>query len=724
MSLSGILSTSLTGLFVNQQNIQTASNNIANVNTENYARARVVQETNVLQGQTAGVAVGQVQRVVSEFLEVALRTSLSNTAEFSVQREFHDRLQGFLGSPDSSNSLSANLDEIFSSFADVALAPAEALRRTDAVDEIQTYLTQMEVIQNNIQSLRADASTAMEEAIGVINDQLIRIHELNPLITSGLATGTDVSGLQNQMSDALNRLSEKMDVQIVNRDSGAVSIFTTSGFPLVDLGFAQLEYGTPGIVNGATIFPPITASRVDPDTLQPTGVTADLSGTFRTGEMAGFLAVRDGDMVDLSVTLGELSARVQDEFNRIHNQFTAVPPPNTLTGRDTLIDGTSSLNFTGEVTFAVVNSTTTVLGDSVTVDFTNSEIDGVSTPAAFVNYNSLITAINGALTGGTMTLANGVLTFDADAAGDGVVIQDSETDPTSRAGRGFSHFFGLNDLIRSEAQGVFETGLTGAENHNIANGQTINFDVADASGRVLASQTITVAAGNETYDQFITLLNNPTTGLGNFFTFNLNANGELDFTPTSDGLQLRVVSDTTEIGSDGGAGTTGTSAFSFTEAFGIGDQHRINATSELSVQGHIAGDPNQFALAVFDTTVLPSTTATLASGDQRGALAFQALETELVTFAEAGELNDANLTLSQYTARFLANSGQIAARVTDLEADNQALQAEVAERRANISGVNLDEELSNLVIFQNAYAAAARVLSSVQELFDDLLAAV
>ncbi len=714
MSLNSILSTSLTGLFTSQAAINTTSNNIANVNTENFARSRVVQEVAVLQGQTVGVQIAEVQRVVDTFLESSFRTSLSNTAEFSVQRSFHDRLQGLLGSPDSESSLAQNLNGVFSALADVSLAPAEILRRTDALSELQTFLGQIDTIQASIQGLRGDASFQLVETIDVVNEQLKRIGEINPLLVVGKATGSDVSGLENQLTDALNTLSEKLDIQVITGEGGSVSVFTTSGASLVDNGFVQLDYDTPGIVTGSTIFPPITATRVDPDTLEPTGVTSDLSGAIRSGEIFGLLELRDNDLEDLSVSLGELSARVQDEFNRVHNAFTAVPPPNSLTGATTLVDGAHTPNFTGEVTFAVVNQNTTVLGDSVTVNFDTQSIDGVANAAAFANFNSLFAAVNAALTGGTLSIANGVVSFDATAATDGVVIQDTLSNPSSRAGRGFSHFFGLNDLVTADEKGIFETGIVATDDHNLNAGGTIDFLITDGTGRELANQTVSFTG--TTFNDLIADLNNPVTGLGNFFSFTFDAaTGSINFAPLNEGVEFKVQSDTTQIG------TTG---LSVSRAFGFGDQFRVNAARSVEVVSSVLNNPTQLALAEFNTSILPGTTATLTAGDQRGALAFQALETELVGFAESGELDAGNVTLSQFTARFLANSGQIAERVSDLEADNRALQDEIFQRQASVSGVNLDEELANLVIFQNAYSAAARVLSSVQDLFDDLLAVV
>ena len=49
---------------------------------------------------------------------------------------------------------------------------------------------------------------------------------------------------------------------------------------------------------------------------------------------------------------------------------------------------------------------------------------------------------------------------------------------------------------------------------------------------------------------------------------------------------------------------------------------------------------------------------------------------------------------------------------------------DMATRRSTVAGVNLDEELSRLVLFQEAYSVSARVLAITNQLFDELLAVV
>lgn len=703
MSLNNIISTSLSGLFTNQAAIRVTSNNIANVNTDNYARVRVQTEANVVQGVSAGVNIAAVERVVDQFLESALRTSISNSEEFSAQREFHDRFQGILGDPASDGSLAARLDQFYNSIADLTLNPADVLRRQQAISEMQSFLDQVSEIQVQIQNLRSEASQQMTETVDGINEQLQRIDALNPLLVRQQALGEESGGLEGQLADSLSKLSEFVDIRVTRSDDGMVTVTTQSGFPLVDTSLSQLTYNAPGIVTADTFFPAVTINRVDSDTLAATSSAVDLTPNIRSGRLAGLTEMRDSQLVDLSLALGELSARLADEFNAIQNSFVAVPPPNAMTGDATVVDGAHATNFTGIVNFAIVDANNQLVS-STAVDF-----DGAP-PADF---DALVTQVNTALGGdGTLALNNGVMSFTATNSAHGVVIFDDATTPSDRAGRGFNHFFGMNDLITAEVPGVYETGISGTEDHNIAAG-SISFQVLDSNGGEL--DTVTVNTTGTSFNDMVTELNN-VAGLGAYFTFTLGSNGELTFSENSGytDIKLRVQSDTTEIGSSG---------LSFTRAFGIGDNFKANAAKDLTVREDILADPNLLSLGSFDTTAAVGDVA-LTTGDQRGALALQNLETQLVTFESAGELRAGNVTLSQYVSRFLGNAGLMAQRAQNFEEDNLALQEEVFQRNSDVSGVNMDEELANLVVFQNAYNAAARILSSVQELYDSLLRAV
>ena len=57
-------------------------------------------------------------------------------------------------------------------------------------------------------------------------------------------------------------------------------------------------------------------------------------------------------------------------------------------------------------------------------------------------------------------------------------------------------------------------------------------------------------------------------------------------------------------------------------------------------------------------------------------------------------------------------------RGKDAEALNKTIQARIDE----VSGVNLDEEFGKMILFQNAYTASARMITTARQLFDVLVA--
>jgi flagellar hook-associated protein 1 FlgK len=61
---------------------------------------------------------------------------------------------------------------------------------------------------------------------------------------------------------------------------------------------------------------------------------------------------------------------------------------------------------------------------------------------------------------------------------------------------------------------------------------------------------------------------------------------------------------------------------------------------------------------------------------------------------------------------------------TARQADSSTLKDTLQRQLLDDSGVNIDEELASLIQVQTAYTASARVITAVNQLFDDLLDAI
>ena len=63
-------------------------------------------------------------------------------------------------------------------------------------------------------------------------------------------------------------------------------------------------------------------------------------------------------------------------------------------------------------------------------------------------------------------------------------------------------------------------------------------------------------------------------------------------------------------------------------------------------------------------------------------------------------------------------------RASTSASDTGQLMTEINKRRADVSGVNMDEELARMVVLQNAFNASARLMTTAKEMTDVLFNAV
>ena len=91
------------------------------------------------------------------------------------------------------------------------------------------------------------------------------------------------------------------------------------------------------------------------------------------------------------------------------------------------------------------------------------------------------------------------------------------------------------------------------------------------------------------------------------------------------------------------------------------------------------------------------------------------------TLAAAGNLPTSTMRFADYAGSILALNATTARSATiDLEGGEGYLRA-VENQFAATSQVNIDEEMANIIILENAFAASARVTATVSEMLDILI---
>jgi len=701
MSITSILQTAVSGLNTNQQALRTTSNNITNVNTEGFVRRTAEQQSRVSGNQLVGVEIAEIRRVVDRFLERELLTASAETSRFEGQMLIHDQIQALLGRPDLNTSLSGKIDTVFKSLADLGIDPSSQISRIDSLNSLREFTIELNRLAQETIDLRVQADFRIEENLKPLNQAIQRIADLNPLIAREALVGGDTTGLQEQRAAAVTDIAKYIDVSVQNNSDSTISVSTSSGLAVVDETAHIFKHLASGTVSAVSPFSPITIHRVNPVSGIAAVAGSNADSQIGSGELRGLLEMRDGLLPDLGVQLGELAAQLSDQMNAVHNDNTAVPPPNSLTGRNTGLAATDAHNFTGVASFSTLDANNEIV-NSVTVDF--GAIGGTMA--------DVLTAVNGTLGAGTMTLTNGVLAVQA-GVGEGIAVVQDTTTPSARGTRGFAHFFGLNDLLNANVPLISDTGFAGTEPHGFTAGETVDFVFDNPDGLAAVTYTMTVAGAS--FNDLLTDLNGAG-NLGGFMTFSLSAQGQLVVTPKPgfEDHRIRVSNDSTNRNATG---------LGFSDIFTVGESYRSDIARTLVIDPDIADNQSALALAKLDPAAAAGTPA-VTLGDNRGALALQNLEGASISFGKAGGLNAISNTLGGFAATILANTGGEAALAEGRLDDGEAFEQEMKERVSNVSGVNLDEELANMIVFQNSYNAAARLVTTAQELLDTLLNAV
>jgi flagellar hook-associated protein 1 FlgK len=80
------------------------------------------------------------------------------------------------------------------------------------------------------------------------------------------------------------------------------------------------------------------------------------------------------------------------------------------------------------------------------------------------------------------------------------------------------------------------------------------------------------------------------------------------------------------------------------------------------------------------------------------------------------------MTVAQHYNEAVASYGQELANINNRLADQEVISHTLTQMRAGVSGVSLDEEMSSLIQYQRAYQASAKLISTINDLFQTILA--
>lgn len=721
------------GLLVNQQALNTVANNISNVNTVGYSKKVINFENVAVSGTPAGVRISEVTRQIDEGLLKSLRLESSELFAVAGKEDYFNRLQELFGAPGDNRSVSHLIGKLSEASELLALAPDKSLEASEFVrraSEVTVELTQM---SETIQDLRLQADGEIAAAISEINEITGNIDQLNDDIISNGTVGRDVTDLRDQRDGEIDRLAELVDIRYFFRNDGDAVVFTSGGRTLVDTIPPTLTHTA-----AASMTPTATHAEgnIGGIFVGPAIASNDMTNEIRDGVLKALIEMRDEVLPNLQSQIDELAVEMRDSINEIHNQGVTFPGVQSMTGSRRFVDAdTQTLrldetNNLDDVKIALfdssgnqtsVTSLNTILqsaayGSGAQTANTASTISEVASSiedwlqenassSATANINSSgqfqidlnttsfnLAFIDESATAGGSTIEPASVSFDSN--GDGF------TDETAN---GFSSFFGLNDFfVDNMSESLYESDVMDSSFRTTA--ATLSF--RDSTG-LLGGATYSVTAGTSL------------TELAADITTNV-ADVTASVVPDGAGFRLRFAHND---GSNMTVTQTNGDTFLSTIDLHVAD---VGVTQNMTVRADIVATPSLVATgqAKFDASKGPAGEYLMSVGDDTIAQMLAADFTSKNTFDKSGGLPIVENTFAEYAAGIIADAASLAG-VNEREATSQRSLTEALQFKSDsVRGVNLDEEMSNLIVFEQAFGAAARVISVIQSMMETLERAV
>jgi flagellar hook-associated protein 1 len=326
-------------LQANQIGLQVVGQNISNANTPGY----ILEDVNLVPGPTqrqgnllsgTGVEVQGIVQKVDQFLQERLRNATSDSSNTQTTSDTYTQLEGVLGNL-SDTDLSTSLDNFFSSISDILNQPESDSVRNLAVLKGQTLTQDFNQLATQVGQIRSDLNDRVGQSANDINGLLAQIAKLNVQISNaegGGLSNSDAVGLTDQRSNALQQLSQLINVKTQAQPDGSISVFAGGDYLVLD-GNARSIKVTQSTDHGLMI-----------NQLRLADTNSPLE--FTSGEVAGLINSRDQVLGNFTDKLNNLAGTLAFEFNRVYSSGQGLTGYQSITSQSAVDDVNASLDAT------------------------------------------------------------------------------------------------------------------------------------------------------------------------------------------------------------------------------------------------------------------------------------------------------------------------------------------------------------------------------------------
>ena len=677
--MASLINIGMSGLNASQGALATVGNNIANANAAGYSRQQIVQGSAASQ-QVGGVFIGtgttlaDVRRVYNAYLDAQLQTTTSLNGDAQAYLDQIGPIDKLLS--DKSTGVSAALSSFFASLQTAAGAPGDASSRDLLLGNAKTLSNRFNSIAAQLNQQNEGINSQLETLTSMVNQHTSTIASLNKQIAQATTAGNTPNDLLDARNEAVRSLNELVGVTVQEHDN----VYDVS------LGTGQsLVLGNTS--NSISAVPGKTDKGQFSIQINYPSSTSDITSVVTGGKIGGLIRYRDDVLAPAINELGRTAIVVADAINQQLGQ---------------------GLDANGEFGSALFNSINSAKAMS------ERSLASTGNTAGSGNFDVSI------VDSGKLTTHDYQVTFTSKdmytvRRSDGVITGPYDVTKDAPEIDGFT----LN-----MKGGAADTGDTFKISPTRSGATNIGVQMSDSSKLAFAGPLVAGAGGANSGTGALTAPD---------LTAALNIYGGADlgvlqsqiegampvriaFGEAVNGVQeYRVLN---EKGDEIGKGTI---------VPGQDNKVTINVPV-LDAAGQPVKNPDGTNKTIdFDTTISGSPGKGDSfdikfnkdgKADNRNANELLGLQTKQTVGVNTG---GGGVSLSTSYSQLVSKvGGQASQAAVDGTATNAAL-AYAKESRSSVSQVNLDEEASNLVKFQQYYTASSQIIKVAQDTFTTLI---
>ncbi|MHC4870340.1 MAG: flagellar hook-associated protein FlgK [Planctomycetota bacterium] len=674
------LNIGVTALMTSQIGLNTVGHNVSNAATPGYTRQRVMTEAALPDVKSFGVlgsgaALNEVRRVSDEFLEEQVREAFTYFNYLDSQINSYESLEAVFNEL-TENDMSTTMDEFWSSIGDVNNHVEDVSTRRGLIEKGKVLADTFNNFDQKIYDMRVRMNGNVRDTVNTINQLTAEIARLNEDIVAAEQGGLSnavANDSRDQRGERLKELAGIIDINIEEESNGQVIVSLTGRL----LVFENQSYTmTTEQQNSDDVLIDVPVFSQDFEEIIP-----------GEGQLGAFIDIRDTVLQSYKDDLDTMASNFLFEFNRIHSQGQGLTGYSSITSTTTVIDETQLLNnltyeFTPKTdTFEIENGNFELKVHNEitsTVDTMNIEIDldGTGKPDTRLHdnsvdqYDSLNNFSLSGLNYGVNTDTNGELYWRVTAIA------------------------GPNYLVE------------GFNNTAMAAGDRVAFgSIATTSGAVTLAQdnasgiSGTVDLSYSFDDAAIVNEDHFEQSLVNKIDRALEGSYPGQFTVSIDNSnRISIVANNTDYTVGFGRDTSGVLA-----TLGLNNFFSGYDGGTIAVNSLIEANPQLVACS-----------KTFEVGDNSNCV-------DLLKLRDTNILTNDSATVDDYYQGIVGRLGVEFSQKKSLLETQEDILMRAENQREDLSGVNIDEELTKMVQFQRSFQSAAKFISMADTLYETLI---